>query len=278
MKHARSSNMKAIVLFLFVVLMLAIAGCHDTHEDSVYASGSGRGDEEIQTPTGPMVLIPAGEFTMGTTSEQEQWLRDKGWWHNWMTNEQPSATVYLDAYYIDKYEVTNAQYGEFMKATGRSAPLYWNDSKYNQPNQPVVGVTYDDAEAYSEWAGKRLPTEAEWEKAARGTDGRHFPWGNEAPTCEYAVWDDGDNSGCGMHRPWPVGSKPAGVSPYGIHDMAGNAWEWVNSWFNEARGLRVIRGGSWYKDIPGHLRTAARLRSPAHSSNEGGWFRCARSQ
>jgi formylglycine-generating enzyme required for sulfatase activity len=129
MKHVRSLNMKAIVLFLFVVLMLAIAGCHDTYEDGVYASGGGRGDEEIQTPTGPMVLIPAGEFTMGTTSEQEQWLRDKGWWHDWMANEQPAATVYLDAYYIDKYEVTNAQYGEFMKATGRSAPLYWNDSK-----------------------------------------------------------------------------------------------------------------------------------------------------
>jgi sulfatase modifying factor 1 len=80
-----------------------------------------------------------------------------------MANEQPAATVYLGAYYIDEYEVTNAQYGEFMEATGRSAPLYWNDSEYNQPDQPVVGVTYDDAQAYCEWAQKRLPTEAEWE-------------------------------------------------------------------------------------------------------------------
>ena len=195
-----------------------------------------------------------------------------------MANEQPATTVYLDAFYMDKYEVTNARYGEFIRATERSAPPYSNDSEYSQPDQPVVGITYDDAEAYCEWAGKRLPTEPEWEKAARGTDGRHFPWGNEAPTCDFTVWDDGENSGCGMHRPWPVGSKPAGVSPYGVHDMAGNAWEWVNNWYDETHGIRVIRGGSWYKAIPGHLRTAGRFRSPADSSNEGGGFRCARSR
>ena len=239
-----------------------------------------------------MFLIPAGEFKMGTTPEQEQWLKDRGWWYDWMKNERPDHTVYLDAYYIDKYEVTNAQYGEFMKATERSAPEFWNNSRFNQPDQPVVGVTWHDAEAYCKWAGKRLPTEAEWEKAARGTDGRQFPWGNEAPTCEYAVMDDGGN-GCGKDKPWPVGSKPKGVSPYGVHDMVGNVWEWVNDWYDEeyysqspdrnptgpsSGRVKVLRGGSWGDSNPNGLRAASRygFRPGYGFVNDG--FRCARIQ
>ena len=246
----------------------------------------------IKTSTGPMVLIPAGEFTMGTTSEEEQWLKDKGWWKDLIKRrEQPAHTVYLNAYYIDKYEVTNAQYGEFMKATGRSAPRYWNDGRFNQPNHPVEDVNWYDAEAYCKWAGKRLPTEAEWEKAAWGTDCRMWPWGNEAPTCEYAVMDGG-SKGCSKLEPWPVGSKPKGVSRYGVHDMAGNVWEWVNDWYDEtyysrspernpagpSSGVKkVVRGGSWFNE-PYLLRAAHRSWViPGRRYDDRG-FRCARSE
>jgi hypothetical protein len=111
-----------------------------------------------------MVLVSAGEFTMGSNDYDD---------------EKPVHQVSLDAFYIDKYEVTNALYRKFMQATGRQAPAYWNDKNFNAPNQPVVGVSWDDAQAYCAWAGKRLPTEAEWEKAARGTDARIYPWGNQ---------------------------------------------------------------------------------------------------
>ena len=248
-------------------------------------------DQEDTAPEG-MIYIPAGEFVMGTTSEQEQWLKDKGWWINWMKNEQPAHKVYLDAYYIDKYEVTNAQYREFMKATEKAKTEDWNDSQFNQPNQPVVGVTWYDAEAYCTWAGKRLPTEAEWEKAARGTDGRQFPWGNEEPTCEYAIIGTQDIMGCGETRPWPVGSRPIGGSPYGAHDMAGNVWEWVNDWYDERYYLRspnrnptgpksgenkVLRGGSWYSHTSSYLRVAYRIRAnPDVRNRRIVGFRCAR--
>ena len=137
--------------------------------------------------------------------------------------------MFLNAFYIDKYEVTNFQYKQFIDATGRATPAYWNDEKYNQPNQPVVGITWHDAVAYAKWAGKRLPTEAEWEKAARGIDGRRYPWGNE--------WDslkcNSDIGGDGYQYTAPVGSFPAGVSPYGVMDMIGNVWEYTSDWYSE---------------------------------------------
>ena len=224
-----------------------------------------------------MFYIPAGEFTMGS--------------NNAYNDESPVHTVYLDAYYMDKYEVTNAQYEEFMKATERSAPEHWNDSQFNAPVQPVVGVTWKDAEAYCKWAGKRLPTEAEWEKAARGTDGRKYPWGNERPTCEYAVTDL-VGSGCGENRTWSVGSKPKGVSPYGVHDMAGNVWEWVNDWYDSEYYSKSpnrnptgpnsgtdkgLRGGSWYT-LPLFLRAALRSWSNPDLRDVSIGFRCSRAQ
>ncbi len=152
-----------------------------------------------------MVLVPAGEFWMGSDDGD--------------SNTKPRHRVILDAFSIDRQEVTNALYQRFMSATGRPAPAAWNDSKYNAQQQPVVGVSWHDADAYCRWAGKRLPTEAEWEKAARGTDGRKYPWGDQ--------WDasraNSDESRFG--RPGEVGSHPTGASPYGAHDMAGNVRE-----------------------------------------------------
>jgi formylglycine-generating enzyme required for sulfatase activity len=217
-----------------------------------------------------MVLVPAGEFTMGS---------------NEYDDEKPPHRVHLDGFYIDKYEVTNALYRRFMDATNRGAPAYWNDANWNGASQPVVAVSWLDAEAYCRWAGKRLPTEAEWEKAARGTDGRRYPWGND--------WDSSRaNSGeSKLGKTAPVGSYASGVSPYGAHDMAGNAWEWVADWYGKdyykqspdrnPQGprpgrTRVLRGGSW-GGSPIHLRASFRnyyLAPDFRYTNVG--FRCAR--
>jgi formylglycine-generating enzyme required for sulfatase activity len=198
-----------------------------------------------------MVLVPAGEFLMGSTEYED---------------EKPPHRVHLDAYHVDRYEVTNALYRRFMDATGRQAPSYWNDSKWNGASQPVVGVSWHDAEAYCRWAGKRLPTEAEWEKAARGTDGRKYPWGDQ--------WDSSKANSfeSKLGKTVAVGSYPGGASPYGAHDMAGNVWEWVADWYDkdyyrrspernpqgpDSGHHRVLRGGSWV-NIPVDLRTADR--------------------
>ena len=216
-----------------------------------------------------MVLIPAGEFWMGS--------EDGG------SDEKPRRRVYLDAFYIDRYEVTNAHYGRFMQATGRGAPSEWNSTSFNGPTQPVVGVDWHDAEAYCKWAGKRLPTEAEWEKAARGTDGRKYPWGDQ--------WDPSraNSSESKLAKTAPVGSYPTGVSPYGAHDMAGNVWEWVADWYDanyyqrapsrnpkgpESGQARALRGGSWFFRS-GHLRSSGRSAFDPTDRDDGLGFRCS---
>jgi iron(II)-dependent oxidoreductase len=219
---------------------------------------------------GEMVRVPAGEFTMGSNDNGE---------------EKPPHRVYLDGFHIDKYEVTNGLYRLFMAATSRAAPSYWNDEKWNGAGQPVVGVSWHDADAYCKWAGKRLPTEAEWEKAARGTDGRKYPWGEQ--------WDasraNSDESKLG--ETVPVGSYLGGLSPYGAHDMAGNVWEWVADWYDAnyykqspernpqgpgSGRYRVLRGGSWYYDGAVNLRSASRYRITPVIRYDFVGFRCAR--
>jgi iron(II)-dependent oxidoreductase len=216
-----------------------------------------------------MVIVPAGEFTMGSNDSAD---------------EKPPHRVYLDAFFIDKYPTTNAFYERFMDATGRAAPLSWNDSSFNAPQQPVVGVSWDDADAYCRWAGKRLPTEAEWEKAARGTDGRKYPWGEQ--------WEASraNSTESKFNRTTPVGSYPSGVSPYGAYDMAGNAWEWVADWYlsdyyqrspgrnpigPDSGSRRVLRGGSW-NDFPFLLRATYRLSYTPVNRNDYVGFRCAK--
>jgi len=198
----------------------------------------------IGTQPNEMTLIPAGAFTMGT----DERLPDEG----------PAHSVTLPAYYIDKYEVTNGQYKTFIDATGHKSPSLFENRTYppGKVDHPVVGVTWNDARDYCTWAGKRLPSDEEWEKAARGTDARRYPWGddfgmNHANTPLY--WSrlgyDGDTS--------PAGAFADGTSAYGLYDMSGNVWEWTESWYraypgnthpneNYADRYKTLKGGSWW--------------------------------
>ncbi|MCK4470698.1 MAG: SUMF1/EgtB/PvdO family nonheme iron enzyme, partial [Anaerolineae bacterium] len=171
-----------------------------------------------------VVEIPAGEFLM----------------------DDEERKVYVDAFRIDKYPVTNAQYKRFVEATGHSPPRHWEGGNYpaKKAAHPVVYVTWHDAVAYAEWVGKRLPTEEQWEKAARGTDGRGYPWGDwEKGRCNTWEANIGDTT--------PVGKySPGGDSPYGCVDMVGNVWEWTTTQCEPGHPGRVVRGGSWlvYRD------------------------------
>ena len=224
----------------------------------------------------PMALIPAGDFQMGSNHDE---------------SERPVHTVYLDAFYIDKYEVTNAQYRKFIEATGHKEPRFWHDPDFNPDNRPVTGVTWHDAAAYCEWAGKRLPTEAEWEKAGRGGMAREkYPWGSGF-SHDYAnfVFTDGKDI---WNRVAPVGSFPP--NSYGLYDMAGNIMEWCADWYNvdyymespEKNPIgpssgedRVTRGGSWTchpDNAPDLLRVAKRDHYPPESAAKTIGFRCAK--
>jgi len=230
-----------------------------------------------------MVYVEAGEFLMGSADDDADAYSD----------EKPQHEVYLDGFWIDRTEVTNGQYQQCVEAGACEPPgeteSYTRDSYYGSPqfeDYPVRNVRWDDAVAYCEWAGKRLPTEAEWEKAARGTDGRKYPWGNEAPNGTLCNFDGNEGDTVA------VGSYPAGASPYGALDMAGNVWEWVADWYDDGyyRGsmdrnpkgpasgsYRVLRGGSWYHD-EWFVRSANRYYrfNPGFRSYFIG-FRCARS-
>lgn len=227
---------------------------------------------------GPMVFIPAGKFTMGSSEDDK----------SAQYAERPTHTVYLDAYYLDQFEVTTARYATFLQRTSRVASAYWSEQILKQHgNKPVVGVDWNDAAAYCVWAGKRLPTEAEWEKAARGTDHRLYPWGDAAPNQRLANYGRGSDFK-NYEVLTNVGSYELGKSPYGAYDMAGNVWEWTADWYDEnyygksstrnPRGSssgqsRVVRGGSW-GDASGRMRSTLRdRRSPTGRHNFIG-FRC----
>jgi len=194
-----------------------------------------------------MIEIPAGWFTRGSNDDRD---------------EQPVREIYLDEFLLDKYEVTNRRYKKYCDATGTAYPpdpSFPGMPNYftSYPDYPVVMVSWNDAKAYCDWADKRFPTEAEWERAARGTDEREFPWGNSQPDgTRCNIWENDD----GYDYTSPVGNYPAGVSPCGGLDMAGNVWEWVNDWYAadyygqspahnppgpSSGSRRVVRGGSW---------------------------------
>ena len=226
-----------------------------------------------------MVHIPAGWFWMGS---------NKG-----AADEMPMHKVFLGKYHIDKHEVTVKQYAKCVEAGKCRAPLKGDDYNWKKPgreNHPINGVSWFDARNYCHWAGKRLPTEAEWEKAARGTDGRTYPWGESEPSCRYAVMDDSGQNGCGRGTTWPVGQKREGRSPYGVFDMAGNLWEWVADRYDrgyyrvsadkDPKGPghgedRVLRGGSWFY-FGYYLRTSIRLSDKPTRRHRNDGFRCAK--
>jgi iron(II)-dependent oxidoreductase len=230
-------------------------------------------DVTAEVPAG-MVLIPAGAFIMGSAEDDPRAEPD----------ERPAHEVWVDAFYLDEAPVTNQQYREFVEATGHRPPETWEDARFGSDMQPVVGVSWEDAVAFAEWAEKRLPTEAEWEKAARaGLEGTNFPWGD----------DEAEGRACfgrdpGTGKPDRVKQWPA--NDYGVYDMAGLVWEWCSDWFvahyyanSEPRNpqgpgtgsARIVRGGAWNLS-PKSIRCAYRRRfTPNQRSNHVG-FRCAK--
>lgn len=249
-----------------------------------FAGGSVVIAEKMKTPVGDeagMVYIPAGEFIRGQAEGDPLGFV-------WAT---PRSKVSLTAYYIDRHEVTNAEYKRFVDATGRSVPYdekygtfyNWEEGKYlrNFDDHPVVLVDWNDAAAYCKWVGKRLPTEAEWEKAARGTDGRLWPWGNEFDRFKANTRD------FGVEMTMPAGSFLDGASPYGVMDMAGSVFEWVEDWYMAYPGskrihpdygerYKVTRGGAWTSRADPYAYTMSRTAQPPDYKHRSIGFRCAK--
>lgn len=237
-----------------------------------FVRSSGSTSEITGKDGAPAVLVPAGNFTRGDDEES------------------PRREVYLDAFYIDRYEVTTGRYAKFLAATGSSRPPDgWESLDLNRGGElPVVGVDWHDASDYCKWAGGRLPTESEWEKAARGTDARRFPWGDTTPTLDQANYQNASPEAYdgGLTK---VGSHPGGSSPFGVHDLAGNAAEWVADWFSESFPVgevrnpkgpetgtdRVVRGGGRF-DPADRIVATKRYHGPPDLRADDIGFRCAR--
>ncbi|MGH7796690.1 MAG: SUMF1/EgtB/PvdO family nonheme iron enzyme [Candidatus Binatia bacterium] len=220
----------------------------------------------------PAVLVSAGSFVMGDDENS------------------PRREIYVDAFYMDKHEVTVSRYEKFLQATGNvRPPEEWDTVDLrNGAELPVVGVDWHDADSYCRWAGKRLPNEAEWEKAARGSDERKYPWGNDAPTPEHARFGKPYKNPAYKDGVTEVGRHSKGMSPFGIHDLSGNVGEWVADWYSESfsraearnpkgpeKGTaKVMRGGGWY-DPPHRLVTTRRVYSSPDQRDDSVGFRCA---
>ncbi len=274
--------------------------------------------QETETPIPEkMVYIDFGPFIMGLnkspedrkatakTTKKDQTLYERRMSMPWSAeafhDEQPARLAVLDPYYIDRYEVSNQDYAEFMKSTNSAAPAYWDDPRLTNPKQPVVGVNWFEAKAFCEWSGKRLPTEAEWEKAARGPLGNRYPWGDQLDPAKA-------NYGKNHKATVPVDANPEGASYYGVYHMAGNVFEWVADWYDPTYyqktsqvlnptgpaepvwlggtgtfvdrltvgEKRVIRGGSWIAAASSITTTHRFWNDPMNNSyGVGLGFRCA---
>ena len=266
-------NYGIFLYILFFVLFLMVS-----HKSSVFSS------EE-------MIFIPGGEFLMGSPEGEGK------------SQEWPQHTVYVSDFYIDKYEVTNEEYAEFLNSVEKPDVANWiklddersgilfTDNIYRpkdgMENYPAAGISWYGANIYAGWKGLRLPTEAEWEKACRGEDGRLYPWGME--------WDPekcANSSEGGCRKIMPAGSFPEGASPYGVMDMAGNVWEWCSDWYDKgyykespcsdpsgpSEGkYKVMRGGSWFYSSPSKFRCALRDGRTLKCNFFNTGFRCAKS-
>lgn len=263
-----------------LLLSIFITGCENQ-------TNAGTASKAVEVPAG-MVLIPAGEFVMGSDDiDASGKSKEFGFNEPWYLPEHPKRKVRLPDYFIDKYEVSNGQFKGWLVELGKYSAAQIDDVierlHMQQDNLPVRIITWNKAQEYCRSTGKRLPTEAEWEKAARGTDGREYPWGNE--------WSpDFSNSGQNEQDLMPVGSYEKGQSPYGVYDMAGNVMEWTADWYeaydgakyqspNYGKKRRVARGGSWggigHYVIPHYFRTAYRFNFPADGAYNDVGFRCA---
>ena len=277
----KNSFLKACNTLRGLVMILFLSGCATSLHKN--------------TPEN-MVFILEGPFTMGFTIENDNEWGDM--------DEDPVHEVILDSYWMDKYEVTSTEFASFLNSHQGSAARFieitpnvtveYVDGKYRPriglENLPVNRVSWYGADAYCQWKGKRLPTEAEWEKAARGTDQRIFPWGDEFPDNSRVTFQR-KFSKIGFKVMEPVDSMSQGVSPYGIHHMAGNVWEWVENWFDsgayedpktknpkgpETGISKVLRGGNWYYKAY-YMRTTYRFNERPDQFNIWQGFRCARS-
>lgn len=269
-----------ISIFVLIIMGILIVKRRYYHSSDLIKilPGTSIGDTLVNPRDGAsMVWVPAGEFLMGSTNADKYANLD----------EKPAHNIYLDGFWIYKNDVTVSQYRKFCEATGhemlKSPPDFrWID------DHPIIFVSWYDANAYANWAGVALPTEAQWEKAARGKDGYIYPWGNmwDKTKCDNIanVVKMNDQDGAKS-----VGSFPSGASPYGCMDMAGNEWQWCSDWYAidyytnspscnptgpETGTKRILRGGSWATPNPEYLRTAFRLGLEPTNRRGAVSFRC----
>jgi len=261
-----------------VPLLIGMLASTDLAQAQLERLRKNRPVEQVIPADTPMVEIPEGAFAMGSDGGQA------------LEDERPAHRVWVGSFSMDLHEVTTAQYAVFLAVTNRLAPWQWNTADLSQhSDRPVIGVDWSDADAYCRWKGRRLPTEAEWEKSARGTDGRLYPWGNQAPSKDLANFALGARFSYSQVL-MPVQSYEHGKSPYGLYQMAGNVWEWVQDWYAanyyevspeqnpqgpEEGQFKVLRGGSW-SDLPKYLLTYGRFKLPTETRNSYTGFRCAK--
>jgi len=288
------------VMFVSLWALLSLSGLAwglDVQDISIEWTPEGKkiaAERAKLPPMDDMVLVPAGEFLMGSDKKVDR---------NAYQAEMPQRRVYLEAFEIDTYEVTTVQFLRFVLATGRSPLIDWRyeggNFQESMATHPVMHVSWYDADAYCRWAGKRLPTEAEWEKAARGDDGRIYPWGNQMAGLTRANFGRTGLSGPVRDRPerlllYPpiisVNKYDNAVSPYGTHQMAGNVAEWVADWYDkdyyksapdrnpkgpEKGTQKAFRGGGWIDSSPS-VRAAQRNGTDPDTKMNWLGFRCAK--